>query len=234
VSHESDPRLDALLAEQQRYYRARAPTYLEEALVPLSGAQSAELQRDVGQALDAHFRGDVLELACGPGTWTAMLAQRARSVTALDGAPEMLEQAARSEPGANVRFEQADLFSWRPARRYDAVFFGFFLSHVPDERFARFWAAVGDAVAPGGHVLFVDDAYRAPDELVYGPESPVIMRHREGADGYRIVKMPHTSAGLAARLEQLGWSFAMRDHGPFFWGVGTRTGPTGKQIRSPG
>jgi SAM-dependent methyltransferase len=221
VSQEPEPDLEELLAEQQRYYRARAPSYAEEALAPLGGAEASALRTDLGDAVDAHFHGDVLELACGPGTWTAMLAQRARTVTALDGAPEMLEQAALSAPGANVRFEQADLFSWRPACRYDAVFFGFFLSHVPHERFARFWETVANALVPGGHVIFIDDAYRSAEELIYGAESPVIMRHREGADGYRIVKMPHTSAGLGARLDELGWSFAMRDHGPFFWGLGT-------------
>jgi len=150
VSQEPEPGLEELLAEQQRHYRARASTYSEEALAPLGGAEAAALRRDLGEAFDAHFRGDVLELACGPGTWTSMLAQRARTVTALDGAPEMLKEAARSAPGARV--------------------------------------------------IFVDDAGRSPDELVYGSESPVIMRHREGADGYRIVKMPPTSAGLAARL----------------------------------
>ncbi len=226
MSEAPDRELDALLAEQQRYYRARAPTYAEEALVPLSGEEAAALERDIGDALDAHFRGDVLELACGPGTWTGMLAQRAGTVTALDGAPEMLELAAAAVPAANVGFELADLFSWRPARRYDAVFFGFFLSHVPEERFAGFWEAVAEALAPGGHVIFVDDAYRAPEELAYGSDSSVILRHRRGADGYRIVKMAHTSTGLAARLTALGWSFAMRDHGPFFWGLGTRTAPT--------
>jgi SAM-dependent methyltransferase len=216
-----EPDLEELLAEQQRYYRARAPSYAEEALAPLGSGEASALRADLGEAFDAHFRGDVLELACGPGTWTAMLAQRAHIVTALDGAPEMLEQAVRSAPGANVRFEQADLFNWRPARRYDAIFFGFFLSHVPDERFARFWDAVADALAPGGHVIFVDDAGRSPDELVYGDDSSMIMR-RQGADGYRVVKMPHTSGGLGARLDALGWSFAMRDRGPFFWGVGRR------------
>ncbi len=223
MSQVPEPELEALLAEQQRYYRARAPTYSEEALVPLGSEQAAGLKRDLGAAFDAHFRGDVLELACGPGTWTGMLAQRAVSVTAVDGAPEMLEVAAASEPGANVRLQQVDLFSWRPARRYDAVFFGFFLSHVPDARFESFWALVGDALVPGGHVAFVDDAYRAPEELVYGPQSSVIMRRREGADGYRIVKIAHTSDELAARLAELGWSFEMRDHGPFFWGLGQRS-----------
>jgi hypothetical protein len=72
-------------------------------------------------------------------------------------------------------------------------------------------------------VVFVDDAYRAPEELIYGAESPFILRERERTGGgYRIVKMPHTSAGLTQRLAGLGWSFAMTDAGPFFWGVGTR------------
>lgn len=110
---------------------------------------------------------------------------------------------------------------------------------MPDERFASFWEAVADALEPGGQMIFVDDAGRSPDELVDGSESPVIMRHREGTDGYRIVKMPHTSAGLVARLGQLGWSFAMRDRGPLFWGVATRAeGPAdqtspSKQSRAP-
>jgi hypothetical protein len=33
-----------------------------------------------------------------------------------------------------VRFICADLFAWSPERRYDVVFFGFWLSHVPLER----------------------------------------------------------------------------------------------------
>jgi hypothetical protein len=30
-----------------------------------------------------------------------------------------------------------------PDRRYDVVFFGFWLSHVPLERFDAFWSMVG-------------------------------------------------------------------------------------------
>lgn len=89
MTERSEVELDELLAEQQRYYRARAPFYAEEALSPLGGESAAALRPDLGNAFDAHFGGDVLELACGPGTWTAMLAQRAATVTALDGAPEM-------------------------------------------------------------------------------------------------------------------------------------------------
>ena len=37
-------------------------------------------------------------------------AARARSVTAIDGSPEMLAIAAAREPGPNVRFVEADIF----------------------------------------------------------------------------------------------------------------------------
>jgi trans-aconitate methyltransferase len=78
----------------------------------------------------------VLELACGPAIWTDLLLRRATSLTAVDAAPEMLALAEARVGEGRVRFVQADLFSWRPERRYDTVFFGFWLSHVPRERFA--------------------------------------------------------------------------------------------------
>jgi SAM-dependent methyltransferase len=110
----------------------------------------------------------VLELACGPGVWTGQLLRWATDVTAVDGSPEMLAVAAARVGSDRVRFIQADLFGWRPDRRYDVVFIGFFLSHVPAERFAPFWSLVADALKPGGRVFFADDAYRTPDELVNG------------------------------------------------------------------
>jgi trans-aconitate methyltransferase len=75
--------------------------------------------------------GDVLELACGPGAWTEKLLRHASGLTAVDGASEMLARARARVGDARVRFVQADLFTWTPDRRYDVVFFGFWLSHVP-------------------------------------------------------------------------------------------------------
>jgi demethylmenaquinone methyltransferase/2-methoxy-6-polyprenyl-1,4-benzoquinol methylase len=212
--------VDRLLQEQQDYYRARAPDYFKEALVPLSSQKAATLRRDLEAVFDRHFRGDVLELACGPGTWTATLAERARSVIAVDGSAEMLTLAARRTPGGHVRFLQADLFEWRPQRGYDAVFFGFWLSHVPDVRFESFWSAVAGALRPGGHVVFVDDALRSEEELVYGADSPVVQRVLSDGSRHRVVKMPHTPRALQGRLARLGWDFEMHDAAPFFWGLG--------------
>lgn len=209
--------LDALLGEQQAYYRARASTYLDGAL---EDGDAGQLEAELTQAFDVHCRGDVLELACGPGTWTGMLAERARRVTAVDGAPEMLELAALATAADNVLFVTADLFRWRPERRYDAVFFGFWLSHLPDERWDRFWGLVADCLAPGGKVLFTDDAYRTADELIYGPESSVIQRTLGDGSRHRIIKAVRTGAEVEARLRARGWEMSVRQIGEFFWGVG--------------
>src|ERR1700730_14200117 len=46
-------------------------------------------------ALDDFRRaGEVLELTCGPGTWTPRLLKRADHVTAVGAVPEMLRSAA--------------------------------------------------------------------------------------------------------------------------------------------
>jgi len=139
---------DQLLAGQRAYYSAVAPDYLDRGLDLPGGAELTD-------ALDA-FRpaGSVLELACGPGTWTRQLLRRASGVTAVDASREMLAIAASRVPGgAPVRFVRADLFAWEPGRRYDVVVMGFWLSHVPAGRSGSFWALVAAALAPHGRVF---------------------------------------------------------------------------------
>ena len=227
-----------LLDEQIAYYRALAPDYLDQGLDLPGGDELTE-------ALDA-FRpaGSVLELACGPGVWTGQLLRYATNVTAVDASPEMLALAAARVGSDRVRFIQADLFAWRPDRRYDVVFMGFWLSHVPAERFASFWSLVADCLEPAGRVFFADDGYRTPDELVEGPSSSTIRRqipgrtrqqisdglHRQEHAGaaYRLVKVPHCRADLETQLRQLGWDITVTaTAGPFYWGAGRRDTATG-------
>ena len=211
-----EPLVGPLLAEQIAYYSALAPEYERNAIPGWSGD-------DLVAALRS-FRpvGSVLELACGTGTWTAQLIRYADSVTALDAAPEMLAIARARLRGKPVRFIESDLFTWRPDAGYDVVAFGFWLSHVPLERFDLFWELVADCLNPNGRVFFVDDAHRGMDELIDG-ESGSLVRRRAGARTHRIVKVPHTPAGLERRLAQLGWRITVTPaEGPFFYGEGAR------------
>jgi trans-aconitate methyltransferase len=210
---------EALLDEQVRYYRAVAAEYEDHAL-PFPGGS------ELAAALDA-FRptGSVLELACGPGTWTTQLLRHAADVTAVDASPEMLAIASARMGDERVRFVPADLFRWRPDRRYDVVFFGFWLSHVPPDRFASFWSLVAECLQPQGRVFFVDDDYRTADELIHGQQSTTVQRRLRDGTGYRIVKVPHRPVDLERQLNQLGWRITVHPtSGPFFWGSGSRAG----------
>jgi ubiquinone/menaquinone biosynthesis C-methylase UbiE len=218
---------DALLADQVAYYRAAAAEYR------LNDAAA----RDVATALDA-FRpaGEVLELACGPGTWTRQLLRHAAKVTAVDAAPEMLARArarAQARVGeGRVRFVQANLFEWTPEVKYDLVFFGFWLSHVPPERFDTFWALVRTCLKPNGRVFFVDDNARTPEELVYGEASFAIQRRLRDGTAHRAVKVSYQPAELEERLRRLGWLIGVTPAwGPFYYGAGAADPSIGRDHR---
>ena len=216
---------DALLAEQIAYYRARAPLYTQSAIegLPVDAVEIA--QRELPAALDRFApTGEVLELACGPGSWTVQLLRHASAVTAIDASPEMLALAAQAVGGdGRVRFAVADIFDWTPPQRFDVVFFGFWLSHVPPERFDEFWGLVADCLLPDGRVFFVDDGHRTEDELAWGEQSTTIRRRVADGRAFRIVKVPHEPAALERRLAEVGWSVAVTSvAGAFYRGEGRR------------
>jgi len=213
-----DEELNRLLGEQAAYYGALAGDYLNQGLDLPGGDELTE-------ALEA-FRpaGSVLELACGPGVWTGQLLRHAAEVTAVDASREMLAIAAARIGSERVRFIQADLFTWKPDRRYDVVFIGFWLSHVPLERFESFWSLVADGLKEDGRVFFADDAYRTPDELTEGPSSSTIRRRLDDGTPYRLVKVPHQPPELQERLRRIGWNIKVTTTaGPFYWGAGGRS-----------
>jgi demethylmenaquinone methyltransferase/2-methoxy-6-polyprenyl-1,4-benzoquinol methylase len=218
---ESSNTIDPLLAEQIAYYRAVAREYEDHAIAQ-SGANELTVALDAFRAT-----GHVLELACGPGIWTERLRRDATSVTAVDASPEMLARAKARVGEDRVRFIRADLFSWKPDRRYDEVVFGFWLSHVPLDRFEPFWSLVADCLEPSGRVFFADDSYRTADELIEGEGSSTIQRRLNDGTAYRAVKVPHRAGELEDRLAGLGWNIRVaQTSGPFYWGAGTRARPS--------
>lgn len=213
-----------LVASQRTYYDLRAPDYgdlSQPADRPIRGQISVELVRSV--VLDAALDGDVVELACGPGTFTAELARRARSVTAVDASPRMLERNRREVQAPNVSYVEGDLFNWTPDRIYDEAFFGFWLSHVPTARFEQFWALVASCIGGHGRVAFVDEDDRAApsDETKVVDDTPAATRHLADGRSFDIVKVFWAPGDLEQRLRDLGWDIHVRPLGDtFLFGVG--------------
>ncbi|MFL5865002.1 MAG: class I SAM-dependent methyltransferase [Solirubrobacteraceae bacterium] len=232
---------DSLLTEQLDYYRARALEYdkwwLREGRFdrgPDANARWFAEATELERVLDRFDpRGDVLELACGTGLWTRHLVRYADSLTAVDAAPEVLAINRVRVGDASVRYVEADLFDWTPDAQYDACIFTFWLSHLPEDRFAAFWEMVASALKPGGRVLFIDsvrtDRSTAADHRLPEAGKETMTRRLDDGREFQIVKRFYDPAELGQRLAELGWRAEVAATPEFFIhgtaSRGVRSGP---------
>jgi SAM-dependent methyltransferase len=155
------------------YYGRRAQEYERIYQKPERQADLAVLHERV----PAFFPGsDVLEVACGTGYWTRLLASVARTVLATDWGDEVLRIArSKDYPEGRVTFRRADAFALGAVGGvFDAAFAGFWWSHVERAALPRFLDGLHHRLAPGATVVFVDNRY------VEGSSTPI---SRVDADG---------------------------------------------------
>ena len=214
-----------VLREQKRYYAERAPEYddwwYRRGRYELEAEALTRWQADAAEAaagLETFAPGgSVLELAAGTGIWTRRLVDLADRVVAVDANAETLALNT-----SEAELVCADVFEWKPAERFDLVFFSFWLSHVPEERFDEVWSLVRTALAPGGRVFLVDSG--AGDTAHTGTEQADGEETRSLADGrtFRIVKRRWRPGELAERIRALGFELDLRDtaNGHFLYGGG--------------
>jgi demethylmenaquinone methyltransferase/2-methoxy-6-polyprenyl-1,4-benzoquinol methylase len=131
---------------------------------------------------------------------------------------------------AEIDYVVADLFDWQPPRRYDVVFFSFWLSHVPRGRFASFWTLVRACLAPGGRVFLIDncndpeprpkskDRYvKDPYVVVYGPD--LHLRRLDDGSEFRVVKVMYEPDELESLIEAEGWTADIQATRRFLFGT---------------
>ena len=220
--------MDEVLASQQAYYRARASEYdawfLRQGRYDRGEAHRAQwfAEVEVLRKALADFApcGDILELACGTGWWTEELVQYGDSLTAVDASPEVLELNRARLPSADIRYVQADLFNWTPELKYDTVFFSFWLSHVPPERFEEFWETIKACLNPGGRVFFIDSRHTpagtARDQVLGSTDETTTTRRLDDGRTFDIVKVFYEPERLAADLAALGWQSSVQQTAAFF------------------
>lgn len=95
----------------------------------------------------------VVDLGCGPGNLTGLLADRwpSAEVLGLDSSPEMIAEA-RAGGVRGVRFEVADLREWEPQQSPDVLVSNATLQWVPGH--LELLPALVDRVAAGGWFAF--------------------------------------------------------------------------------
>lgn len=153
-----------LNGEMKAYYQHRAHEYHH--WYDRLGAYSKDHQSNQRwfsslQWLEGHVDAieghNILELAAGTGRWTTVLATR-NSVTIVDSSPAMIEI---NTSGVNVKSVCADIYRLTvdQPQHFDACFFAFWISHVPEERLEEFFASVSRNTGPSPTIYIVDSVF---------------------------------------------------------------------------
>lgn len=201
------------------YYARRAREYERFYDKPERQADLTVLRGRLAGLLEGR---SVLEVACGTGYWTAAIAPHARAVTALDVNEEVLALAREKPlPVGKVEFLRADAYALPDlGRRHDALFAGFWWSHVPRARLDAFLAGCVRAAAPGAMLAFLDGRY------VEGSSTPIARSDAEGNsyqtrrldDGsvHDVMKNYPAESELIQRASRFGWG-AHVELLPYHW-----------------
>ena len=125
--------------------------------------------RDLASRVPLVQPRSIIDLGCGPGNSTQVLADRwpAAELTGLDNSAEMIAQACASHPDRH--WTTAHIAEWAEGgQRYDVVFSNAALQWLPDHR--RLFPGLMDRVAPGGAL-----AVQMPGN--WDAPAHVLMRH---------------------------------------------------------
>jgi SAM-dependent methyltransferase len=206
------PDIDATMLA---YYEARAPEYDDWYLRrgryergPIhDAAWNAELDA-AGRWLDElPIRGEIVELAAGTGWWSPLLASKGE-LSLYDGTAAPLERARERLVAHQLRAHLHVRDAWAaPDRPVDAVFTGFWLSHVPRARLAEFLAIVRLWLKPGGRFAFIDSL---PDPQSSATDHPApaddaSVRRLEDGREFTIVKVYYEPGDLETALADAGF-----------------------------
>ena len=209
---------DDLGAEMLAYYEARAPEYDDWYLRrgryergPIhDAAWNAELDL-AGRWLDVlPIHGEIVELAAGTGWWSPLLASKGE-LSLYDAAPAPLDIARERLVAHRLRAHLHLRDAWaEPDRAVDAVFTGFWLSHVPRARLDEFLSIIGRWLKPGGTFAFIDS--RSDPSSGAGdhptPADDLSLRRLEDGREFTVVKVYYEPAELEGALARAGFTDA--------------------------
>jgi SAM-dependent methyltransferase len=170
------------IEEMNRYYQARAPWH-DEYMGYVSNTHTEALLTPIVRDIEGDVAGrDLLEVACGTGNWTQVLAHRAHRVLATDVSEAMLEIArAKEYSGGQVTFAVADAYALDGVAEgeFSAAFAADWWSHVPHSRLGSFLSVLHGKLRGGSRVVFLD---------MLESHAPEFGHYRVDSEGNRIYR----------------------------------------------
>ena len=201
------------------YYEARAPEYddfyLRRGRYERGPVHDLPWQMELDIATTWLDRlpigGRIVELAAGTGWWSGLLATKGE-LWLSDAAEAPLDRARERLLAHGLRAHLHLRDAWaEPDGPADALFTGFWLSHVPRSRLALFLGLARRWLRPGGIFAFVDSRPDPQSGAVDQPPAPgADLSRRRLADGreFTIPKVHYSPDELAGALRAAGFEAA--------------------------
>jgi SAM-dependent methyltransferase len=170
----------------RKYYDQRASVYDDMYLRrdPLWRKNLEALADEMAKTLSGR---SVLEIACGTGFWTEIVARTAKNVVAVDASEKMLEIARkRKNQNPNVEYVHGDAYSLEEiSGKFDAGLANFWFSHVPKSRIEEFLSSFHHRLERPALVFIADNRYvlGIGGQLITKPGIEDTFKLRDGADG---------------------------------------------------
>lgn len=144
----------------KEYYNHRAKEY-EEIYHRNDPVRQEEQSAIVSAIKESFVNRHVLEIACGTGYWTKIVADVASSVTAIDISQEMLAIAKqKSLPFNKVKFYEGDAYCLKSIPgKFNAGLANFWFSHVPKAGINGFLQGFHKTLGRGTVVFMADNIY---------------------------------------------------------------------------
>jgi trans-aconitate 2-methyltransferase len=156
--------------------------------------------RDLVAAIPARETRAAIDLGCGPGNSTEVLAARFpdAGIRGLDSSPDMIEAARKRLPGHE--FVLGDIETWAGSERYDVILANASLQWVPNH--AALYPRLAGRLAEGGSLAVqTPDNWEEPAHLMIrkvassGPWASRVAdagrERRDGAEWYYSLLKPH-------------------------------------------
>lgn len=220
-------------ADLRAYYAARANEYddwyLRRGRYSHGALADMAWNTDLDAAtlwLDAlPIGGEIVELAAGTGWWSPLLAQKGQ-LSIYDAVEEPLDRARDRllAHGLTAHIHVRDAWAV-PDRQVDALFCGFWLSHVPRARLADFLAICRRWLKPGGIFVFIDSRPDQNSGAIDHPAPADDMSVRRLNDGreFTIPKIYYDATELEQALLSAGFATATVSTTPKFFLQGEGT-----------
>ena len=181
-----------------------------------------EEARCLGELVQEHCGGELLDIPCGTGYWLQFYAGNCSSITLVDQSENMIgegrEKAREHGVEPITRFMKADALEVPlEDRSYDTVLVGFFLSHVTDSQIDLFFHRVRNIMKPDGRMLILDSnwtRYRGSR-----PKEGTTVRKLNDGRQFEIYKRYFEGADFDRMSETCEMDFTVRHEGMLYLGV---------------